>query len=68
MESAIRNPQSAIRVMAVILAGGLGTRLQSVVSDRPKVLADVDGQPFLVHLLRRLAAFGIEEAVVCTGH
>ena len=32
---------------AVILAGGLGTRLRSVVDDRPKVVAEVNGRPFL---------------------
>ena len=31
----------------LILAGGLGTRLRSVVSDRPKAMADVSGRPFI---------------------
>jgi bifunctional N-acetylglucosamine-1-phosphate-uridyltransferase/glucosamine-1-phosphate-acetyltransferase GlmU-like protein len=35
---------------AVILAGSLGTRLRSVVADRPKVLATVNGRPFLAYL------------------
>jgi D-glycero-alpha-D-manno-heptose 1-phosphate guanylyltransferase len=55
-------------VDALLLAGGLGTRLRSVVTDRPKVLVDVDGRPFLAHLLDRLAAQGIERAVLCTGY
>ncbi len=38
----------------LILAGGLGTRLRSVVSDRPKVLAEVAGRPFITYLLDRL--------------
>lgn len=38
-------------IHAIILAGGLGTRLQSVVSDRPKVPAEVSGRPFLTYLL-----------------
>ena len=53
---------------AVILAGGLGTRLRSVVPDRPKVLAAVRGRPFLEHLLDRLAEHGIRHVVLCTGH
>ena len=55
-------------VTAAILAGGLGTRLRSVVADRPKVLADVGGRPFLAYLLDRLAAAGLTRVVLCTGH
>ena len=46
---------------AVVLAGGLGTRLASVVADRPKPLALVDGEPFLLRLLggRRRRRFTI---------
>lgn len=53
---------------AVILAGGLGTRLRSVVSDRPKVMAMVAGRPFLTHLLDQLAESGIRRVVLCTGY
>lgn len=53
---------------AVVLAGGLGTRLRSVVSDRPKVLAETCGKPFLSHILDRLKVAGISEAVICTGY
>lgn len=55
-------------VSAVILAGGLGTRLRSVVADRPKVLAEVDGVPFVFHLLEQLAAAGVKHVVLATGH
>jgi len=53
---------------AVILAGGLGTRLREVVADRPKVLAEVNGRPFLACLLDRLAEVGIRRVVLCTGY
>lgn len=53
---------------AAILAGGLGTRLRPAVSDKPKVLADVGGRPFIIRLLEQLAAAGIQKAVLCTGH
>ncbi|HMF18090.1 MAG TPA: nucleotidyltransferase family protein [Gemmataceae bacterium] len=53
---------------AAILAGGLGTRLRSVVVDRPKVLATVQGKPFLLHLLDRLAEAGIGKTVLLTGY
>src|SRR4051794_34935191 len=55
-------------VSAVILAGGLGTRLRSVVADRPKVLAEVDGVPFVFHLLRQLATAGVKHTVLAIGH
>ncbi len=55
-------------VTAAILAGGLGTRLRPVVSDRPKVLAEVHGRSLLFHLLDRLEALGIARAVLCTGY
>ena len=53
---------------AVVLAGGLGTRLRSVVADRPKVLADVCGRPFITYLLDVLAESGVAEVVLATGH
>lgn len=55
-------------VTAVILAGGLGTRLRSQVADRPKALAPIAGRPFLAYLLDRLARAGLRQAVICTGH
>lgn len=53
---------------AAILAGGLGTRLRPVVSDRPKVMAVVAGRPFLTRLLDQLAESGIRRTVLCTGY
>lgn len=55
-------------ITAAILAGGLGTRLRSVVPDRPKVLAEVHGRPFLSYLLDRLGTAGIRRVVLLTGH
>lgn len=53
---------------AVILAGGLGTRLRGAIADRPKVLAMVGLSPFLSYLLDQLAAAGIRHVVLCTGY
>jgi len=53
---------------AVILAGGLGTRLRSAVPDRQKVIAQVGGRPFLSYLLDQVASAGAREAVLCTGY
>lgn len=52
----------------IILAGGLGTRLKSVVSDRPKVLAPVAGRPFLSILLDQICRAGFNRAILCTGY
>jgi D-glycero-alpha-D-manno-heptose 1-phosphate guanylyltransferase len=54
-------------ISAAILAGGLGTRLRAVVSDRPKVLAPVAGRPFLARLLDQLADAGVREVTLLTG-
>lgn len=55
-------------VTAAILAGGLGTRLRPAVADRPKVLAEIRGRPFLACLLDQLVAAGIRRVVLCTGY
>lgn len=55
-------------ITGAILAGGLGTRLRSVVSDRPKVLAAVRGKPFLAYLLDQLGEAGIRRVVLLTGY
>jgi NDP-sugar pyrophosphorylase family protein len=52
---------------AVVLAGGLGTRLRRVIGDRPKVIADVAGRPFIERVLERLRRAGIRRALLCTG-
>jgi len=53
---------------AIILAGGKGTRLKSLVSDRPKPLADINGQPFLSILMSFLVRQGCRHFVLATGH
>lgn len=53
---------------AIVLAGGFGTRLQSVVSDVPKPMAPVAGKPFLNYILDYLLANKIERVVLSVGH
>ena len=53
---------------AVILAGGLGTRLRSVVDDRPKPMADVAGRPLLEHLMRYWIKQGITRFILSVGY
>ncbi|MCI0703132.1 MAG: NTP transferase domain-containing protein, partial [Planctomycetia bacterium] len=52
----------------IVLCGGLGTRLRSVVADRPKALAPVGNQPFLAMQLELLRARGARNFVLCVGH
>ena len=63
-----RPMQNLADITAIILVGGLGTRLQSVVSDRPKALARIGNRPFLTFLLDQLAAAKAREVVLCTGY
>ena len=53
---------------AIILAGGLGTRLRSVVREVPKCMAPVDGKPFLQYVLEWLSRFEIDHVVLSVGY
>jgi NDP-sugar pyrophosphorylase family protein len=53
---------------ALILCGGLGTRLRSVVGSLPKALAPIAGRPFLDYQLHYLRRQGVREVVLCTGY
>jgi len=53
---------------AVILAGGLATRLKPITEKIPKSLVEVAGRPFIDWQLRLLAAIGIQKVVLCLGY
>ena len=53
---------------AVVLAGGLGTRLRSVVHDIPKCMAPIAGEPFLGYILNWLSRYGITRVVLSVGY
>ncbi len=53
---------------AIILAGGFGTRLRSVVSDVPKPMAPIGGRPFLAWLIESLAHQGVERVTLSVHH
>jgi len=56
------------QVTAAILAGGLGTRIRPIIGERQKILAAVDGRPFVTFLLDQLAAVRVKRVVLCTGY
>lgn len=53
---------------AVILAGGLGSRLSEETTSRPKPMVEIGGKPILWHIMKIYAAHGIEEFVICLGY
>ena len=53
---------------AIILAGGLGTRLRSAVADVPKCLAPVAGKPFLAHVIAHLERCHVTSLVIAAGY
>ena len=55
-------------MQAILLCGGMGTRLRSVVADRPKPMADICGKPFLQYLLEMLRDKGITEVIFALGY
>lgn len=53
---------------AIILAGGLGTRLRPIVKDIPKPMADINGKPFLEYLVSFISALGVENIIISCGY
>lgn len=53
---------------AVILAGGLGTRISEETALRPKPMVEVGGKPILWHIMKIYSSYGINEFVICLGY
>lgn len=53
---------------AVILAGGLGTRLSEETSVKPKPMVEIGGKPILWHIMKQYSAHGINDFVICCGY
>lgn len=62
-------PQNELqRMKAIILAGGLGTRLSEETSLRPKPMVEIGGKPILWHILKIYSAHGINDFIICCGY
>ena len=53
---------------AVILAGGLGTRISEETSLRPKPMVEIGGRPILWHILKIYSQHGINDFIICCGY
>lgn len=53
---------------AVILAGGLGTRLSEETGTRPKPMVEIGGKPILWHIMKMYSAHGINDFIICCGY
>ena len=53
---------------AIILAGGLGTRLSEETYSKPKPMVEVGGKPILWHIMKIYSAHGINEFIICCGY
>jgi glucose-1-phosphate cytidylyltransferase len=62
------SPCAVAAVKAVILAGGLGTRISEETSTRPKPMVEIGGRPVLWHIMKSYSAYGIDDFVVCCGY
>lgn len=57
-----------MQMPVMILAGGLGTRLRPLVSDKPKPMADIDSKPFLEYQVTFLKRYGFTHFIFCVGY
>jgi glucose-1-phosphate cytidylyltransferase len=55
-------------VKAIILAGGLGSRLSEETSVKPKPMVEIGGKPILWHIMKIYSSFGISEFIICLGY
>lgn len=53
---------------AVILAGGLGTRLSEETASRPKPMVEIGSKPILWHIMKIYSQFGVNEFIICCGY
>jgi glucose-1-phosphate cytidylyltransferase len=64
----LRLPHETSRMKAVILAGGLGSRISEESVSKPKPMIEIGGKPILWHILKIYSAHGINDFVICCGY
>jgi N-acetyl-alpha-D-muramate 1-phosphate uridylyltransferase len=65
----VTRPDLALaEIPLALLAGGTGTRVQSISHRVPKALFEVNGRPFIAHQLELLRRHGVRRVVICSGH
>ena len=57
-----------MKMKAVILAGGYGTRISEESQYRPKPMAEIGGMPILWHIMKEYSAYGINDFIICAGY
>ena len=55
-------------MLAVILAGGFGTRIQEETYDKPKPMIEIGGKPLLWHIIKIYSSYGINDFIICCGY
>jgi glucose-1-phosphate cytidylyltransferase len=66
LSSSLKNTQTIMK--AVILAGGLGTRISEETHLKPKPMIEIGGKPILWHILKLYSAHGVNDFVICCGY
>lgn len=67
-QNAAQTAKPPRRIKAVLLAGGLGTRLSEETAVKPKPMVEIGGKPILWHIMKIYAHHGINDFVVCLGY
>ena len=60
--------KKVLHMKAVILAGGLGTRLSEETHSRPKPMVEIGGKPILWHIMKIFEFYGVNEFIICCGY
>ncbi len=69
MQSVLTQSDSpAAGMKAVILAGGLGTRISEESHLRPKPMIEIGGRPILWHIMKLYSHFGVRDFIICLGY